>query len=83
MLCAALIPKAKYSQLLPQRCLAVGQKAIEPTAASLIMSLESVFSVIFGWLLLKQGLSIPELLGCALVFAGVILAQLPIKRKRG
>ena len=60
----------------------VAQEHTEPAVASLLMSLESVFSVIFGWLLLKQGLSGPELLGCALVFAGVILAQLPTKEAK-
>ena len=55
----------------------IGQAHTEPTVASLLMSLESVFAVIFGWLLLNQALTGPELLGCGLVFAGVILAQLP------
>lgn len=60
----------------------VGQAKTDPTVASLLMSLESVFSVIFGWLLLHQSLSAPEMLGCALVFGGVILAQLPKKDKQ-
>lgn len=60
----------------------IGQSKTDPTVASLLMSLESVFSVIFGWLLLHQRLSGPELLGCALVFGGVILAQLPKKAKQ-
>ena len=55
----------------------IGQKHLEPTPASLIMSLESAFALLFGWLLLKERLSGPELLGCALVFVGVILSQLP------
>ena len=59
----------------------IGQAHTEPTVASLLMSLESVFAVIFGWLLLHQALSGPELLGCALVFTGVILAQLPGKQQ--
>lgn len=59
----------------------VGQGYTEPTTASLLMSLESVFSAIFGWLLINQRLSGLELAGCALVFAGVILAQLPGKKK--
>ena len=58
----------------------IGQSYTEPTVASLLMSLESVFAVLFGWLLLKQALTIPEVLGCILVFAGVILAQLPGKK---
>ncbi|MEE8885096.1 MAG: DMT family transporter [Eubacteriales bacterium] len=55
----------------------VGQKGINPTTASLLMSLESVISVISGWLVLGDALTGREILGCVLVFAGVILAQLP------
>lgn len=58
----------------------VGQKGLNPAAASLIMSLESVFAAISGWLVLSQPLSARELLGCGLVFAGVVLAQLPERR---
>ena len=60
----------------------IGQRDLEPAAASLIMSLESVFSVLFAWLLLGQTMTPRELFGCALVFAAVILAQrAPIKRR--
>lgn len=59
----------------------IGQKYVEPTPASLIMSLESVFAVLFGWLLLNETLAPHELLGCALVFAAVILSQIPVKTK--
>lgn len=61
----------------------VGQKHLEPAAASLIMSLESVFAVLFGWLLLQQTMSKWERIGCVLVFAAVILSQIniPIKKK--
>lgn len=55
----------------------IGQKDLDPTAASLIMSLESVFAALFGWLLLHEVMNPTELTGCALVFAGVILSQLP------
>ena len=57
----------------------IGQKNIEPSAASLIMSLESVFAVISGWLILGEELSSVETLGCALVFAAVILSQISFK----
>lgn len=56
----------------------IGQKHVEPTPASLIMSLESVFAAFFGWLLLKERMSPTELCGCLLVFAAVILSQLPV-----
>lgn len=56
-----------------------GQKDLPPAAASLIMSLESVFAVLGGWLILGQSLTGTELIGCGLVFAAVILSQLPSK----
>lgn len=59
----------------------VGQKNVEPTIASLILSLESVVSMLAGWVILEQALSKRELLGCVLVFTAVILVQLPDKQK--
>ena len=58
-----------------------GQKYAEPSVAAIIMSLESVFAVLGGWIVLNERLSVRELAGCALVFAAVILAQLPQKVK--
>lgn len=54
----------------------VGQKGCDPTVASLILSLESVFSALAGWVLLHQVLSFREVAGCILVFAAIILAQI-------
>lgn len=54
-----------------------GQRRVKPTTASLIMSLESVNSAIAGWVLLGQKLNRVEILGCTLIFAAVILTQLP------
>lgn len=59
---------------------AVGQKYTTPAAAAMLMSLESVFAAVFGWLLLHEMLSGKELIGCAAVFAAVIAAQLPAKK---
>ena len=59
----------------------LGQEKTEPTIASLLMSLEAVFSAIFGWLIIDQSLSWLELGGCALVFIGVVIAQLPGKKQ--
>ena len=59
----------------------IGQKNMDPTVASLILSLESVFSVLAGWVLLNQKLSIRELFGCVLMFLAIILAQLPERTK--
>lgn len=55
----------------------IAQKTTDPTVASILMSLESVFAAIGGWLILSESLSAVELLGCALVFAAVMLAQVP------
>lgn len=59
----------------------IGQKRTDPTLASLIMSLESVFAVLFGWIISHDVLSSWEAIGCILVFAAVILSQIPIKHK--
>lgn len=56
----------------------IGQKSLEPTTASLIMSLESVFAVLGGWWLLGETMTVWETTGCILVFAAVILSQLPV-----
>ena len=59
----------------------IGQRNMEPAVASLILCLESVFSALAGWLILKQSLTVKELMGCMLVFVAVILAQIPKKEK--
>ncbi len=55
----------------------IGQKYTEPTVASLLMSLESVFSALAGWVILNEVLAPRELLGCILAFVAIILVQLP------
>ncbi len=55
----------------------IGQKDTQPAVASLIMSLESVFAVLAGGVILNEVLSTRELVGCVLVFVAVILAQIP------
>lgn len=57
----------------------VAQKNTDPAVASLLLSLESVFSVLAGWVVLGERLTIREMTGCVLVFVAVILAQLPEK----
>ncbi len=59
----------------------VGQEGMNPTVASLILSMESVISVLAGWVLLHETLSRRELMGCVFMFAAIILAQLPEKKK--
>jgi len=60
----------------------IGQKGMDPTVASLILSLESVISVLAGWVILKQALSVRELTGCVIMFGAIILAQLPGKEEK-
>lgn len=57
----------------------IGQRGMNPTVASLIMSLESVISVLAGWIILHQTLSGREIFGCVLMFIAIVLAQLPDK----
>ena len=61
---------------------AVAQKHANPVMASLIMSLESVFCVLTGWALLHEVLTPRETVGCVIIFAGVIIAQLPERKKK-
>lgn len=60
----------------------VGQKDMNPTVASLIMSLESVIAVIAGWILLDQTMGTREISGCILMFIAIILAQLPDRKEK-
>ena len=55
----------------------VGQKHCNPVLACMIMSLESAFALVSGWLLLGQAMSSREITGCVLVFAAIMLAQIP------
>lgn len=61
----------------------IGQKDTDPALASLLMSLESAFAALGGWLILHQNLSLRELLGCALTFSAVIIVQLPERKRTG
>lgn len=60
----------------------LGQKHLEPTLASLIMSLESVVAVLCGCIFLKETMTGWEILGCILVFIAVVLSQIPVKEKK-
>lgn len=60
----------------------VGQKNMNPTVASLILSMESCISVLAGWVILNQKLTVRELCGCVLMFAAIILAQMPGKQRK-
>lgn len=58
----------------------IGQKGMNPTIASLILSLESCISVIAAWIILGQRLTLREMAGCVIMFAAILLAQMPLER---
>lgn len=58
----------------------LGQKNVNPAVASLILSLESCFSVLSGWVILGERLSARETIGCIMMFVAIILAQIPDKK---
>lgn len=60
----------------------IAQKHLNSTLASLLMSLESVFSAIFGAIILKDYLDLKEYIACALIFAGVIFSQITFCKKK-
>ena len=59
----------------------IGQKYTKPAVASIVMSLESVFAALAGWIILGEVLKKREIMGCILVFTAVILAQIPGMKK--
>lgn len=61
----------------------IGQNGLNPTVASLILSLESVFSVIAGGTLLKESMSGKEVLGCVFILGAILLAQIPVEKVMG
>lgn len=60
----------------------IAQKHLNSTLASLLMSLESVFSAIFGALILKDYLTGRELVACIIIFVGVIISEITFKKKK-
>ncbi|MCI8608835.1 MAG: DMT family transporter [Firmicutes bacterium] len=71
-----------FSSGVAYTCQTLGQQDAEPAVASLILSLESVFSVLFGALLLSERLTLLEGLGCIVIFIAVVIPQLPSKEER-
>ncbi len=74
-LIAAIVYTATFSLGLGYTLQIWGQRHTPPTDAAIILSMESVFSAVAGWLLLKEGLRTIQVLGCALILAAVILSQ--------
>lgn len=60
----------------------IGQRHLDSTPATLLMSLESVFAAIFTVLIIGRSMTGWQTLGCCLIFAGIILAQIPIGNKK-
>ena len=60
----------------------IAQKDAEPTTASMLLSLESVFSVIAGVLILSESMTMRQYAGCLAIFIAVVLCQLPSKEER-
>ena len=61
----------------------VGQKYVQPVVASLLMSLESVFAVIFAWILPPHStMTEREIIGCVVIFVAIVLAQLKLPSKK-
>lgn len=60
----------------------VGQNGLNPTIASMLMSLESVFSVFAGWIILHETMGLRQMGGCAIIFIAILLAQIPVDKFR-
>lgn len=60
----------------------IGQKNVNPTIASLILSLEAVVSVIAAWIILGQIMSTKEIIGALFMFIAIVLAQIPSKEEK-
>lgn len=81
---AELIYLSFFSSAIGYTLQALGQKLSgQPATAALIMSTESVFATLFGVLLLHERYSAREYLGCAVLFAAILLAQIELPRKKG
>ena len=60
----------------------VAQKKVDPSRAAIILNLEAVFAVLAGWLFFTEFLTVKEWLGCGLMFLGMILSQIPTRKKQ-
>lgn len=57
------------------------QKHARPSHAAIIMSMEAVFAALAGWIILSERMVLKEYIGCALMFAGMLITQIPSRRK--
>jgi len=58
------------------------QKYVHPATASIILSTASVFAVLWGWLLQNERYSLTNLTGCGIIFAAVVLVQIPHEKSK-
>lgn len=72
---------AVFSTAIGYTLQAAGQRHAPPSDAAIILSLEAVFAAVSGFLFLDERLELVQVLGCALIFGAVLLAQ--VKRKTG
>lgn len=79
--CLSYTPGIMSCGIRPITLQILGQKYVNVILASIILSMESVFSVFAGWLMLGEQLSLREIGGCVLVFAAILLAQMPPKQQ--
>ena len=78
----SILYAAVFSSALAYTLQIAGQKRVPPTAAVLLMSLESIFAVVADWLINKNALSLVQTAGCCLIFTAICVAQLPIGNKK-
>ncbi len=82
-LSVALLP-VLYTGIFPgsvaDTCAVFGQRGTSASVAAILMSLESVFGAVFGVLFLHETMTVRELIGCVLIFAGVLFVQLEPKK---
>ena len=69
-----------FSNGIAYTCQIIGQKHVNPTVASLIMCLESVFGTLSGWLVVHEVLSMREISGCVVMFAAILLCTIHAKK---
>lgn len=60
----------------------VGQKLVEPSLAALVMSFETVFALVGGWLVLHEQFALKEILGCLVMFAGMLIVQINFQQRK-
>lgn len=63
-------------------CQLLGQRDADPTFAAIVLSTEAVFSAVGAAIILKEYMKVPGYIGCALIFAGIVLSQIPAAGKK-